>query len=104
MNVKGSLPLLILDALSKGASYGYLIAREIKMRSAGVLDFQAGTLYPALHRLAKEGWVETYNVKVDGRDRRYYRLTEAGVRALSDERRSWRAYVNAVDGVLGDAG
>jgi len=102
MNVKGSLSLLVLHALSKGSSYGYQIAREIKTRSGDVLDFQEGTLYPALHRLEKGGFIEAYVVSVDGRRRRYYRLTEAGARALDEERSTWFTYVQAVNALLGD--
>ena len=64
---------------------------------------EEGTLYPALHKLEKDGWVETYTATVDGRERRYYRLTEAGCRELARERQEWRSYVNAVDAVLGEA-
>ncbi|MGC9522049.1 MAG: PadR family transcriptional regulator [Anaerolineae bacterium] len=103
MNVKGSLRLLILDALSRGASYGYQIAKEIKAKSDGVLDFQEGTLYPTLHKLEKDGLIEAYSAEVDGRQRRYYRLTEAGERALSRERQEWSTYVKAVNTVLEEA-
>ncbi len=103
MNVKGSLQLLILDALSRGASYGYHIAKEIKAKSDGVLDFQEGTLYPTLHKLEKEGLIEAYSAEVDGRQRRYYRLTEAGERALSREHQEWNTYVRAVNAVLEEA-
>jgi transcriptional regulator len=100
MNVKGSLPLLILNALSSGASYGYQIAKEIKEHSEGVLDFQEGTLYPTLHRLEKEGLVEAYTERVEGRRRRYYRLTEKGARELAREHREWASFVHAVNTVL----
>ena len=103
MNVKGSLQLLILHALSRGASYGYEIAKEIKAKSRDVLDFQEGTLYPTLHKLEKEALIEAYSAEVDGRRRRYYRLTQAGERALSEERREWEAYVGAVNAVLKEA-
>jgi len=103
VNMKGSLPLLVLDALSKGSSYGYQIAKEIKARSGDVLNFQEGTLYPALHKLEKGGFIEAYTVTVDGRRRRYYRLTEAGARALNEERTTWFTYVQAVNALLGDA-
>jgi PadR family transcriptional regulator, regulatory protein PadR len=101
VNVKGSLPLLILNALSKGSSYGYQISKEIKTRSGDVLDFQEGTLYPSLHKLEKGGFIEAYTVTVDGRQRRYYRLTEVGARALNEERRTWFTYVQAVNALLG---
>lgn len=103
MNVQGSLPLLILDALSRGAGYGYQIAKEIKARSGDVLDFKEGTLYPALHKLEKEDLIEAYTATVEGRERRYYRLTEAGSRELTRQRQAWRTYVQAVDAVLGEA-
>jgi PadR family transcriptional regulator, regulatory protein PadR len=102
MNVTGSLPLLILNALARGASYGYQIAKEIKETSVGVLDFQEGTLYPALHKLEKDGLIETYTARVDGRQRRYYRLTEAGERALTEARSQWITYARAVNAVLGE--
>jgi transcriptional regulator len=103
MNIKGSLPLLILDALSRGASYGYQIAKEIKTRSGDVLDFKEGTLYPALHKLEKEDLIEAYTATVEGRERRYYRLTEVGSRELARQRQAWQTYVQAVDAVLGEA-
>ena len=103
MNVTGSLPLLILNALAAGACYGYQIAREIKAKSGDILDFQEGTLYPALHKLQKDGLIEAYTATVDGRVRRYYRLTEEGVRALADARSQWTTYAKAVNAVLGEA-
>jgi PadR family transcriptional regulator PadR len=100
VNVKGSLPMLILNALSSGAGYGYQIAKEIKERSTGVLDFQEGSLYPALHKLAQQGLIEPYTATVDGRERRYYRLTEKGAKELARERKEWFAFVRAVNTVL----
>lgn len=103
MNVKGSLPLLILNALSEGAGYGYQIAKEIKEHSEGVLDFQEGSLYPTLHKLEKEGFIEAYTQKVEGRRRRYYRLTKKGSRELARERQAWFTFVQAVNMVLEEA-
>lgn len=102
MSLKGSLQLLILNALANGAGYGYQIAKEIKERSEGVLDFQEGSLYPTLHKMAKEGLIEAYTSTVDGRERRYYRLTEKGAKELARERREWFAFVHAVNTVLGE--
>lgn len=101
MNIKGSLPLLILDTLSRGSSYGYQIAKEIREKSEAVLDFQEGALYPTLHRLEKEGLIEAYTRTVDGRERRYYRLTESGHGVLTREHEEWMQYVSAVNAVLG---
>ncbi|MGC9523462.1 MAG: PadR family transcriptional regulator [Anaerolineae bacterium] len=101
MNIKGSLPLLILDALSKGASYGYQMAKDIRERSGAILDFQEGALYPTLHKLEDEGKIEAYTMVVEGRQRRYYRLTPVGEDELAEQRDQWLQYVEAVDAVLG---
>ena len=60
MNLKGTLPTLILRALTEGPNHGYRIAQEIKSKSKGVLDFREGTLYPALHALENKGLIESY--------------------------------------------
>ena len=103
MDVKGSLPALILRTLSNGPSYGYRIAQEIKQRSSGVLDFEEGTLYPTLHNLELKGLVESSSSEEDGRTRRYYRLTRSGRTALSRAREEWSRYANAVTGILAEA-
>ena len=101
MNIKGSLPLLVLDALSRGPSYGYQIAKEIREQSEAVLDFQEGALYPTLHKLEEEGLIEASTTTVDGRQRRYYSLTLLGKQELAAERHEWARYVQAVNTVLG---
>ena len=102
MNLKGSLALLILNALAQKPNYGYEIAKHIKETSAGVLDFQEGTLYPTLHKLEKEGFIEGYTQIANGRRRRHYRLTEAGQHALNAERQAWFQYAHAVNTLLGE--
>jgi len=97
MNLKGSLPLLILNVLEAGPSHGYQIAQQIKRQSQGELDFKEGTLYPALHNLEKLGQLESYEAKENGRPRRYYHLTVSGQAALEKERAAWQRYVKAVD-------
>jgi transcriptional regulator len=100
MNLKGSLPMLILHILSQGPSHGYQIAKQIKQRSRGVLDFKEGTLYPTLHHLEKQRLLEVYDQEEKGRTRRYYRLTEAGRGMLMSERAEWDRYSRAIDLVL----
>src|SRR5690349_17412870 len=76
----------ILTALAQAARHGYGIIQEASRLSGGQVTLQAGTLYAALDRLAAEGLVEVdRDEKVDGRDRRYYRLTEGGTVALAAE-------------------
>ncbi len=103
MNLKGTLPTLILEALVREPSHGYLIAQRIKQRSQGVLDFKEGTLYPALHKLENEGLVESYEGMEKGRPRRYYRITESGRGTLTKDRAEWHKLSQAVTVILGEA-
>jgi PadR family transcriptional regulator, regulatory protein PadR len=100
MNLKGSLPLLILHVLSEGQSHGYQIAGHIKARSGGVLDFKEGTLYPTLHTLEKQRLIVSHAEIENGRRRRYYRLTDAGRKALTAHSEEWRRFSGAVNQVL----
>lgn len=102
MNLKGSLPLLILHVLQGGAKHGYLIAKDIKQKSQGVLDFREGTLYPALHQLEQQGGIESFNEVENGRPRRYYRLTPLGQQMLAAEYAEWQRFSAAVSLVLSD--
>ncbi len=102
MNMKGSLPLLILQVLSGGASHGYQIAQQIKTRSKGVLDFKEGTLYPMLHSMEQQGLLEVTNAEENGRLRRYYQLTASGKATLVKERKEWQEFVQAVNLALGE--
>jgi transcriptional regulator len=100
MNLTGTLPTLILEALVREPSHGYRIAQGIKERSKGVLDFKEGTLYPALHKLANEGLVESYEEVENGRLRRYYRITKSGRAVLAKDRAEWRQLSRAVTVIL----
>jgi transcriptional regulator len=103
MNLKGTLPTLILEAVEKEPNHGYRIAQMIKVRSKGVLDFKEGTLYPALHKLENEGMVESFDVTENGRVRRYYRITDSGRGTLAKDRAEWRELSKAVTMILGEA-
>jgi PadR family transcriptional regulator PadR len=100
MNLKGTLPTLILEALMREPSHGYRIAQGIKERSKGVLDFREGTLYPALHKLENEGLVDSYEEVENGRPRRYYRITKSGRAMLVKDRAEWRELSRAVTVIL----
>ena len=100
MNLKGTLPTLILEALVRQPNHGYRIAQGIKERSKGVLDFKEGTLYPALHKLENEGLVESYEEVENGRLRRYYRITKSGRAVLAKDRAEWRELSRAVTVIL----
>ena len=99
--LKGSLDVLLLALLERGPMYGYQIVKEVRSRSAGVLELKEGTLYPALHRLEKAGLVEGFWEPRDGgADRRYYRLTSRGAEAAQAKRAEWRRFAQAIEGVL----
>src|SRR5580692_1820147 len=103
MNLRGTLPTLILEAIERHPDHGYSIAQRIKERSSGVLDFREGTLYPALHKLEHEKMVESYEGIEKGRPRRYYRITKSGRAALTRDRAEWRELSRAVGTILGEA-
>ena len=103
MNMKGSLPLLILNELSTKPGHGYYIAKQIRQKSEGVLDFAEGTLYPTLHKLEKQGLIESFEQEENSRTRRYYRLTSSGQTALESERKEWTQFSASVNAVLGGA-
>jgi len=103
MNLRGTLPALILEAIERHPDHGYSIAQRIKERSSGVLDFKEGTLYPALHKLELEGAVESYEEVEKGRTRRYYRLTKAGHSELAKDRKEWSQVSRAVTLILKQA-
>jgi transcriptional regulator len=103
MNLKGTLPTLILQNLLRGANHGYRIAQEIKRSSQGVLDFKEGTLYPALHGLETRKLISSTTREENGRERRYYKLTEKGRKSLVQEREEWRQFSSAINGILQEA-
>ncbi|MEE8469402.1 MAG: helix-turn-helix transcriptional regulator [Planctomycetota bacterium] len=83
---------LILSILAREESYGYAILQEVKRLSGGELNWTDGMLYPVLHRLERDGLVQSsWRTPESGRRRRYYRLTGPGGRALEVERRDWLA-------------
>jgi transcriptional regulator len=100
--LQGTLELLILKTLSWGPAHGYGIASWIEEVTDDALRVEEGSLYPALHRMERKGWVEPeWGVSENNRRAKYYRLTAAGERALRAERESWTRLVDAVDRVLG---
>src|SRR5262249_36545442 len=89
--LKGHLDALILAVLAHGPSHGYAIIEELKRRSAGAFSLPEGTVYPALHRLERAGFLVSSWSESGGRKRRVYRLTGEGRRELDVRRREWRS-------------
>lgn len=100
MNLKGTLPMLILRVLAREPMHGYAIARAIEQTSGGTLAFRDGALYPTLHAQEAEGLISSYEQTVDGRIRKYYRITQAGHKSLAREQQQWRTWSAAINLVL----
>ncbi len=97
---KGQLDLLLLGVLMAGRSHGYAVIGSLRDRSSGHFDLAEGSVYPALHGLESRGLVESEWEPVNGRRRRIYSITDAGVGALQAQQRKWRSWVAAVESVL----
>jgi PadR family transcriptional regulator, regulatory protein PadR len=99
--MQGTLDLLILKALSLAPMHGWGITNRIKQLSRESFQVGQGSLYPALHRYEKRGWVISYwRTTEHNRIARYYDLTTAGRRALNDGIARWRSYTGAMDLVI----
>lgn len=100
--LSGTVEMLILQVVQPDPVYGYRIVQEVLARSGGVFELKEGSLYPALHRLERNGFLSSYWVETeDGRRRKYYRITLEGKAALAAKRDEWRQFSMGVDGVLG---
>src|SRR5438874_11958409 len=98
--LKGHLDGLILAVVGAGPLHGYAVIEELKRRSGGALALPEGTVYPALHRLERNGLLESAWAAGSARRRRVYRLTARGRRELGIRRESWREFVTTVEAVM----
>ncbi len=99
--LQGTLDLLILKALAHGPMHGWGIAQRLAQMSSEALQVQQGSLYPAVHRLERQGWVRSkWGASENNRRARYYELTRAGRRRLEDETETWKRFAAAVSLVL----
>jgi PadR family transcriptional regulator len=98
--LKGHLDALVLAALEQEPAHGYAIIQHLRRRSDDVFRLPEGTVYPALHRLERDGLVKSRWTAASGRRRRVYRLTRGGQEALAVRRLEWRTFSRAVEAVL----
>ena len=99
--LKGTLDMLILQALSEGAMHGYGVARWIEARTEGTLMIEEGSLYPALYRMEKRGWVKSqWGASENNRRARYYEMTDRGRKQLDEETQSWARLVWAINRIV----
>lgn len=100
--LQGTLDMLILKSLANGRSlHGYAVAQWIQATTDEALKIEEGSLYPALHRMKRRGWVESeWGVSESNRRAKFYHLTAAGKTQLTDEVRAWHDMVQAISLVL----
>jgi PadR family transcriptional regulator, regulatory protein PadR len=99
---QGTLDLLILKTVALEPMHGWAISERIQQISSKVLQVQQGSLYPALHRLERRGWIKArWGSSENNRRAKYYELTRAGRKQLDTEQDSWRRLTTAVAQILG---
>lgn len=102
--VQGTLEMLILRTLQWGPQHGYAIAQTIRAQSSEVLHVETGSLYPALQRLSKQGWVTAEWDQTEANQRaKYYKLTPEGKKQLMREQSRWSDLVTAIGRILNPA-
>jgi PadR family transcriptional regulator PadR len=99
--LSGQLDAMILATVVDDPAHGYAILARLRERSSGAFDLAEGTIYPALHRLERDGLLSSSWSSETGRKRRVYELTRAGRGALAERRQEWRHFSQAVQAVLG---
>jgi len=99
--LQGTLHMLILKALERGPLHGYAIVRRIEESSDAFLRVEEGSLYPALHRMERRGWIESeWGASESNRRAKFYELTNSGRRQLREELAGWERTRTAIEGVL----
>jgi transcriptional regulator len=98
---QGTLDLLILKSLALGRQHGWAVAERIQQISSEVLRVRQGSLYPALHRLERRGWIKAHwGASENNRRAQYYELTKTGIKQLESETSSWRQLTAAIAQIL----
>jgi PadR family transcriptional regulator, regulatory protein PadR len=99
--LQGTLDLLIMQSLRVGPAHGHAIVQAIERRSGAVLRVEQGSLYPALHRLIKRGWITfEHGTSENNRRAKYYKLTAKGLKQLVIETSNWQTIASAIARVL----
>jgi PadR family transcriptional regulator PadR len=99
--IKGNIDSLLLCVIVQQPMYGYQIIKELERRSKGYFKFKEGTLYPALHRLEKAGLSRgEWQTLPNGRQRRYYHITEKGLQSLVAKKDQWLDFLKAMNLII----
>jgi PadR family transcriptional regulator, regulatory protein PadR len=100
--LQGTLDMLILKTLQWGEQHGYGISQAIRATSGDVLQVETGSLYPALHRLERQGWVSAEWKKSESNQRaKFYRITPLGKKQLAADYERWGKMVASIEGIMG---
>lgn len=99
--LNGQLDSLILATVADEPAHGYSILQRLKLRSDGAFDLAEGTIYPALHRLERDGLLSSTWSTDSGRRRRVYSVTRAGASSLEVRRSEWKQFSRAIEAVMG---
>jgi PadR family transcriptional regulator, regulatory protein PadR len=102
--LRGHVDTMVLAALRSGPAHGYALVAGLAEQSGGVFELGEGTVYPSLHRLERDGLIESRWVKHSGRRRRIYELTRAGEVALGDRERDWLLFARGMNALLEGSG
>jgi PadR family transcriptional regulator PadR len=99
--IQGTLDMLILQTLKWGEQHGYGISQAIRAGSSDVLQVETGSLYPAMHRLERKGWVEAEWKKSESNQRaKFYRITARGKKQLAEDYERWGRMVATIEGIM----
>ena len=99
--LQGTLDMLVLKTLSRGPLHGYAIARWIQQTTDDALQLEEGTLYPALYRMERKGWIASkWGLSENNRKARYYKLTSAGRKQLEAESKAWAGISLAIAKIM----
>ncbi len=101
--LSGSTQLLVLSIIAQGDAYGYEIITKLAEKSEHAFEMKEGTLYPVLHSLEKDGYLTAYEQETaGGRKRRYYHVTDKGLKELAVQKEQWNAFAAGIGRVLGE--
>ncbi len=99
--LQGTLDMLVLKSLTNGPRHGFAVARWIQATTDDALQVEEGTLYPALYRMERKGWIASkWGASENNRKARYYRLTSAGRRQLEAESKAWEGLCEAIAKIM----
>ena len=99
--LQGTLDMLILQTLQWGAQHGYGLSQSIRTQSGEVLQVETGSLYPALHRMERQGWISSEWGQTEQKQRaKYYHITPEGKQQLAQDRSRWETMVTAIGSIL----